>query len=157
MLLCKRNSKFHQLSIWDSVSQLLKSPVRVSLNYVPVLTRRFIKGRAPGKLTGCERELAINLLGCFRLLFLLSFVSKTKNTWLKNPTDLLLKNLMKPLINCYQDIQTFVLLPLTIVCFLIFFSFSGNYSLFVRASPLLLQALFSASKQVHAIMNTKMI
>ena len=52
---------------------------------------------ATGKLTGCERELAINLPGCFRLLFLFSFISKTKNAQLKNPTDLLHKNLMKPL------------------------------------------------------------
>ena len=61
--------------------------------------RGFIKGRALGKLTGCERNLAINLPSCFRLLFLLSFihVRKTKNAWLKNPTDLLHKNLMKPL------------------------------------------------------------
>ena len=40
--------------------------------------RRFIKGRAPGKLTGCEQDLAINLPGCFRLLFLLFFIRKTK-------------------------------------------------------------------------------
>ena len=59
--------------------------------------RRFIKARATGKLTGCEWELAINLPGCFRLLFLLSFISKTKNAPLKNSTDLLHKNLMKPL------------------------------------------------------------
>ena len=59
--------------------------------------RRFIKSRVMGKLPGCERELAINLPGCFRLLFLLSFISKTKNAQLKNPTDLLHKNLMKPL------------------------------------------------------------
>ena len=57
----------------------------------------FIKGRAPGKLTGCERDLAIDLSGCFGLLFLLSFIRKTKNARLKNPTDLLNKNLMKPL------------------------------------------------------------
>ena len=31
--------------------------------------RGFIKGWAPGKLTSCERNLAINLPGCFRLLF----------------------------------------------------------------------------------------
>ena len=61
-------------------------------------SRGFIKGQAPGKLTGCERDLAINLPGCFRLLFLLSFVRKTKNARLKNPTDLLHKNLMKPLV-----------------------------------------------------------
>ena len=50
--------------------------------------RGFIKGRALDKLTGCERDLAINLPGCFHLLFLLSFTRKTKNAWLKNPTDL---------------------------------------------------------------------
>ena len=61
------------------------------------IRRGFIKGRAPGKLTGCERDLAINLPGCFRLLFLLSFIRKTKNARLKNPTDPLHKNLMKPL------------------------------------------------------------
>ena len=59
--------------------------------------RGFIKGRAPGKLAGCEWDLAINLPGCFHLLFLLSFITKTKNAQLKNPTDLLHKNLMKPL------------------------------------------------------------
>ena len=53
-------------------------------------SRGFIKGRAPGKLTSCERDLAINLPGCFRL-------RKTKIARLKNPTDLLHKNLMKPL------------------------------------------------------------
>ena len=57
----------------------------------------FIKGRAPGKLTGCERDLAINLPGCFCLLFLLSFIRKTKNVQVKNPTDLLQENLMTPL------------------------------------------------------------
>ena len=41
-------------------------------------SRGFIKGRAPGKLPGCEWDLAINLPGCFRLLFLLSFIRKTK-------------------------------------------------------------------------------
>ena len=54
-------------------------------------------GRALGKLTSCEQDLAINLPGCFRLLFLLSFIGKTKNIRLKNPTDLLHKNLMNPL------------------------------------------------------------
>ena len=48
-------------------------------------------------LTGCEQDLAINLPGCFRLLFLLSFIRKTEIARLKNPTDLLHKNLMKPL------------------------------------------------------------
>ena len=62
--------------------------------------RGFIKGRALGKLTCCERDFAINLPGCFHLLFLLSIMRKTKNAQLKNPTDLLHKNLMKPLI-CY--------------------------------------------------------
>ena len=60
---------------------------------------RFIKGQALGKLTGCERELAITLPSWFRLLFLLSFISKTKSARLKNPTDLPHKNLMKPLIS----------------------------------------------------------
>ena len=45
----------------------------------------FIKSWAPGKLTGCERDLAINLPGCFHLLFLLSFIRKTKSAWLKTP------------------------------------------------------------------------
>ena len=60
-----------------------------------MIVRGFIKGRAPGKMTGCERDLAINLPGCF-LLFLLSVIRKTKNAQLKNLTDLLHKNLMKP-------------------------------------------------------------
>ena len=59
--------------------------------------RGFVKGRAPGKLTSCERDLAINFSDCFHLLFLISFIRKSKNAWLKNPTDLLHKNLMKPL------------------------------------------------------------
>ena len=59
--------------------------------------RGFIKGRAPGKLTGGERDVAINLPGCFHLLFLLSFIRKTKNARLKNSTDLMEKNLTKPL------------------------------------------------------------
>ena len=59
--------------------------------------RGFIKRRAPGKLTGSEWDLAINLPGCFRLLFLPSFIRKTKYPRLKNCTDLLHKNLMKPL------------------------------------------------------------
>ena len=58
--------------------------------------RGFIKGRAPDKLTGCEQDLAINLPGCFCLL-LLSFMRKARSAWLKNPTDLLHKTLMKPL------------------------------------------------------------
>ena len=61
-----------------------------------VVYRGFIKGQASGKLTCCEQDLAINLPGCFHLLFLLSFIRKTKNARLKNPTDLLHNNLMKP-------------------------------------------------------------
>ena len=57
-----------------------------------------IKCQAPGKLTGCERDLAINLPSCFRLIFLLSFIRKTKNVRLKKPTDLPYSNLVKPLI-----------------------------------------------------------
>ena len=60
------------------------------------MSRGFIKGQA---LAGCERDLAINLPGCFRLLFLLSFKRKTKNAWLINCTDLQHKNLMKPLLH----------------------------------------------------------
>ena len=60
--------------------------------------RGFVKGRALGKLTGCEWDLAINLPGCFRLIFLLSFIRKTKNVRLKKPTDLPYSNLVKPLI-----------------------------------------------------------
>ena len=63
------------------------------------LLRGFIKCGASGKLTGCEPDLAINLPGCFRLLFLFSFITKNNNARLKNPTDLPHKNLMKPLIN----------------------------------------------------------
>ena len=66
------------------------------------LEQGFIKGRAVGKLTGCERDLAITLPGCFRLLFLLSCIRKTKNAQLKNLTDLLHKNLMKPLLELYS-------------------------------------------------------
>ena len=81
-------------------------------NLISVKSRGFIKGRALGKLTGCERNLAINLPGCFCLLFLLSFLRKTKNAWLKNPTDLLHKNLMKPLeiidIFTCEDIVSFL-------------------------------------------------
>ena len=65
-------------------------------NHVLAQCRGFIKGRAPGKLTGCERDLGINLPRCFHLLFLLSFI-RTKNARLENPTDLLHKNLTKPL------------------------------------------------------------
>ena len=57
----------------------------------------FIKDLAPGKLTGCEQDFAIKYLsGCFHLLFLHSFIRKTKNARLKNPTDLLHINLTKP-------------------------------------------------------------
>ena len=64
-----------------------------------IYRRGFIKGRAQGKLTSCEWDLTINLPGCFHLLVLLSVIRKTKNAWLKTPTDLLHKNLMKPLIS----------------------------------------------------------
>ena len=70
---------------------------QIILVYVNVF-RWFIKGWAPAKLTGCEQDLAINLPGCFSLLFLLSFIRKTKNAWLKTPTVLLHKNLIKPLV-----------------------------------------------------------
>ena len=81
------------------VSKLGKRfPLELRTNFILYERGRgFIKGRAPGKLTGCERNLAINLPGCFRLFFLLSFIRKTKNARLKTPTDLLHKNLMKPL------------------------------------------------------------
>ena len=69
----------------------------ITCHLLPVTCRGFIKGRAPGKLTCYERDLAINLPGCFHLLFLLAFIRKTKNAQLKNPTDLLHKDLMKPL------------------------------------------------------------
>ena len=83
----------------------LKMPSRLDLchlsspaeSILKTVRRGFIKGGALGKLTGCERDLAINLPSCFRPLFLLSFIRKTKNAWLKNPTDFLHKNLMKPL------------------------------------------------------------
>ena len=51
----------------------------VSFAYKFYMSRGFIKGQAPGKLTGCERDLAINFPSCFRLLLLLSFIRKTKN------------------------------------------------------------------------------
>ena len=38
-----------------------------------------------GKLTSCERDLAINLPGCFHLLFLLSFLRKTKKCPAEKP------------------------------------------------------------------------
>ena len=49
----------------------------VSFSYLQMVPRGFIKGCAPGKLTGCKRDLATNLPGCFCLLFLLSFIRKT--------------------------------------------------------------------------------
>ena len=63
-----------------------------------IFNRGYIKGWALGKLTGYEQDLAINLPSCFSHLFLLSFIRKTKNAQLKNPTDLLHKNLIKPLL-----------------------------------------------------------
>ena len=60
-----------------------------------VILRGLIKGWAPGKLTGCD--LTINLPGCFHLLFLLSFIRKTKNARLKNPTDLVHKKIYETL------------------------------------------------------------
>ena len=67
--------------------------------------RGFIKGQAPGKLTGSSS-----------LLFLLSFTRKTKNAQLKTPTDLLHKNLMKPLCvlmikSCYMYLFSHTLWP----------------------------------------------
>ena len=73
-------------------------------------SRGFIKGWAPSKLIGYERDLAINLPGCFRLLFLLPFIRKTKNAQLKNPTDLLHKNLMKPLTQEYIRVSEYLTL-----------------------------------------------
>ena len=67
----------------------------VFMTHTTCIIRGFIKGQAPGKLTGGERDLAINLPGCFHLLFLLSLTRNTKNAQLKNPTDLLHENLMK--------------------------------------------------------------
>ena len=61
--------------------------------HMHAMVKGFIEGRAAGKLTGCERDLP----GLFRLLFLLSFIRKTKNAKLKNLTDPLHKKLMKPL------------------------------------------------------------
>ena len=68
------------------------------MKQVNYMFRGFIKVQAPGKLTGCERDLATNLPGCFHLLFLRSFIRRTKSAQLKNFTDLLHKNLMKPLL-----------------------------------------------------------
>ena len=59
--------------------------------------RRFIKVLARDTLTPHGWDSAINLPGWFRLL-LLTFIRKTKNAWLKNPTDLQHKNLMKSLL-----------------------------------------------------------
>ena len=71
--------------------------------------RGFIKGRVLDKLTGCEWDLVINLPGCFHLLFLLSFLRKTRNACLKNPTDLLHKNFMKPLLLCsFVNVQMII-------------------------------------------------
>ena len=56
----------------DLVTLLARLPVSYRQ-----LSRGFIKAQAPGKLTGCEEELAINLPSCFCLLFLLSFIRKT--------------------------------------------------------------------------------
>ena len=67
------------------------------------MTRGFINGRALGKLTGCERDLAINLPSCFHLLFSLPIIRKTKNARLKNPTYLLHKNVMKPLDDASEE------------------------------------------------------
>ena len=72
------------------------------------MCRVFFKGRAPGKLTSCEQDLAMTLPGCFLLLYLLPFIRKTKNAWLKNLTDLLHKNLMKPLDEGHVEIPTCV-------------------------------------------------
>ena len=91
----------HKANCWRSVGQLLANS-RLTVYFgnfsslLPIfcVSRGFIKGQAPGKLTSCEQELAINLPSCFRLLFFLSFKRKTKNARLKNPTDLLHKNLM---------------------------------------------------------------
>ena len=94
------------VKIAEAYSQVKLKSNELFVLYTRTCTRGFIKGRAPGKLTSCERDLAINLPGCFRLLFLLSFIRKTKNARLKNPTDLLLKNLMKPL-NCTHLGQLF--------------------------------------------------
>ena len=81
-------------------------------------------------------EVNETLPGCFRLLFLLSFIRKTKNTWLKNPTDLLHKNLMNPLhisANCNVsklDKLLFSMIPLIsdFICILwSTFVISNNY------------------------------
>ena len=94
---------------WKISKNLISDLTRNSNNCSEVITwwkqpksglasyKGFIKGRAPGNLTSCKWDLAINLPGCFRLLFLLSLIRKTKNARLKNATDLLHKNLMKPL------------------------------------------------------------
>ncbi len=85
-----------QRSSLDMLGRRIQSMFEVIL-FCPFITSRgLIKSRAPGKLTGCEQGSAINLPGCFCVVFLLSVI-KAKNAWLKNPTDLLHKNLMKPL------------------------------------------------------------
>ena len=53
--------------------------------------------------------MTINLPGCFHLLFLLSFLRKTKNAQLKNPTDLLHKNSMKPVTSLMGLGDTYIL------------------------------------------------
>ena len=83
---------YFTLQRWMGKCPCRALPLSLVLSQFDRRFRRFIKGRAPGRLTGCEQELAINLSGCFSLLFLLSFISKTKNTRLKNPTDLLHKS-----------------------------------------------------------------
>ena len=97
------NKQKFAISQSEAMSTVLTSCDIKSLTWysddITCTCRGFIKGQAPGKLIGCERNLAINLPGCFCLLFLLSFKRKTKNAWLKNPTDLLHKSVMKPLQN----------------------------------------------------------
>ena len=67
----------------------------LNLVYLCLLTATTTDTR--GLIKGQVRDLAINLPGCFRLFFLLSFITKPKNARMKNPTDLQHKNLMKPL------------------------------------------------------------
>ena len=87
-----------QVCLWSEGNGFLLSYFQWSKMQINTFkSRGFIKVWVPGKLTGCERDLGINLPGCFRLLLLLSFIRKTKNARLKNPTDLLHINLMKPL------------------------------------------------------------
>ena len=90
-------------TVWFAEScgdHFLQLPPLLLYLYISVTNAKgFIHGRALGILTACERDLAINLPSCFCVLLLLSFIRKTKNARLKNPTDLLHKNLMKPLGN----------------------------------------------------------